>query len=163
MGTAKMKSEDTQADKELDLSVSLREIQRMLKEESDRWFSSQRSSTADWIMKYLEAIDILLSFIEAKDVKSFVYTFAKYSITMDGIRKCFYNNGTNVAAKRNRARRLFANVCSRMITTLSAEVIRAKAASWQINEQSARNFFKGQFEEAQAQEPEGEDGLTDFK
>lgn len=137
-----------QEDYNLDLSVALREIQSMLKVEAECWFKAEKSKTADVIGQYDVAIELLLTFIRENDIKSFVLVFAKYSITIKGLRSCFYNSGVGVKERRNRAHRLFKNVCSKMVATLAKDAIKKEAASWQIGTETALNFFQGQYAEA---------------
>lgn len=63
-----------------------------------------------------------------------------------------------VKARRNRAHRLFGNVCSKMIAVLQLERFRELAIQTKFSEQSAIEFFNGEYIKAQAGvEPDEED------
>jgi len=89
-----------------DLSVALRSIQQLLKGEAEYWFKSDHCKVAEKkkIGTYDIAIELLIGFIQEKNLNAFLLVFAKYGITIVGIRGCFYNSGPQVKAKRNRAR-----------------------------------------------------------
>lgn len=99
------------------ITDSLRSIQAMLRVELEHWFKTDNSATSTKIAQYDAAIELLVGFVEAKDVTSFVLVFAKYGITIDGLRDCFRSSGPDVKNKRNEAHRLFATVCLKMVAT----------------------------------------------
>lgn len=59
-------------------------------------------------------------------------------------------NDINSAHRRNLVARLFANICQQMLTLFKAEKIRKLVETFQlINDETAIQFFEGQYKEAQ--------------
>lgn len=160
-----MEYEQKYVDSKTDISTALIEIQAMLRVELEHWFRTDNSVTSDHIANYDAALELLVTFVRERDVNAFILVFQKYRITIDGIRKCFYNSGSNVKEKRNRAQRLFANVCKKMVGTTSSlspvvlchsyilglltkDSLKAMAKELKFGEQDAKEFFEGQYRDA---------------
>jgi hypothetical protein len=110
----------------------LDQITSVLREEAQMWLTTRdinRIGTKEKISKYEISLERLRYFLSKQDFISFLYTFEKDDITVNGIRECIRkrNDGPDASLRRNLINDRFSFVCKRVVECLDRVVLAAEA------------------------------------
>jgi hypothetical protein len=97
-----------------DILSLIAKLRSMLKVEFDYWLSSDNSATSKRIQTFDRALELMEGFVRERDSNACMLVCQKDQICAPSLRRCFYNSGENVKKKRNKALRLFADMCHKL-------------------------------------------------
>ena len=139
-----------------DMIMVVRAIKVMLDEEAKLWFDSPNSKTADAINTYTIHLCTLLNLLVKKKMKSFLIYLIDQRVDIDQIRICFRGKRSTdtemTKNRRHRSRRLFLQLCQRVLSLVRTEEFERYAKSVDLDIKDVVEFVKKNQEEGKKDE-----------
>jgi hypothetical protein len=143
---------------------SIKSLNAQLEDENEYWMKTPKSKTRDNIRPYLSIMPTLIFYLESNQFVHFVLAFKHKDISIEGIRRCFYDSGVvkgeSVAMRRERAHESFERICEDVLTLLTMKEVEKDIVERKIelDIESCREYFTKKADEARkAKEEAGEE------